>query len=79
MRIPLKKTIRILLALLILLIGCVGLVLPILNGVLFLLVGLLILSLESPALEARLDKYGRKYPKLEFWYDKCKVFVQKYF
>lgn len=79
MRMPIKKTLRLVIALVFLVIGLAGLVLPLLNGFLFILAALLILSLEVPSLEARLDIYGRKNPRIELWYDRCKAFIKKYF
>lgn len=46
------------------LLGVVGLFLPILQGVLFLLVGLWILSTESAAAAGLLSRLRRRYPKM---------------
>ncbi len=47
-----------------LLIGVVGLVLPVLQGILFICVGLLILSKESPWAHRLLLRIKKKYPKI---------------
>ena len=46
-----------------LLLGLVGLFLPILQGVLFILIGLLILSKESKMARALLVRFQQRYPK----------------
>ena len=74
-----RKTIRITLASLLLILGVAGLVLPILNGMLFIIFALLILSLEVPALEERLDRIGAKHKKVHPYYTKWKAFIKKYF
>ena len=47
-----------------LLLGVVGLFLPVLQGVLFILIGLLILSKESRMAKALLVRFKRRYPEL---------------
>ena len=42
--------------------GFIGLFLPILQGILFLLIGLFLLAPYSPFLRSQLDKLKRKYP-----------------
>jgi uncharacterized membrane protein YbaN (DUF454 family) len=46
------------------LLGIAGLVLPILQGVLFLLIGFAVLSRVSPWAQRLLDRVARRYPKL---------------
>ncbi|NQU70312.1 MAG: hypothetical protein HQ514_07165 [Rhodospirillales bacterium] len=46
------------------LLGIIGLFLPILQGILFLLVGLAVLSMESRTARAILVKLRRRFPKL---------------
>lgn len=74
-----KKTIRITLATLLFVLGVAGLVLPILNGMLFIIFAVLILSLEVPALEAWLDGTSVKHKKVHPYYVKWKHFIKKYF
>lgn len=47
-----------------LLVGVAGLFLPFLQGVLFIAIGLLLLSLYSPKLRAWMDRHTRRFPKL---------------
>lgn len=44
--------------------GIIGLFLPILQGILFLALGCMILSSESPAFRKLMDRLRTKYPKL---------------
>ena len=45
--------------------GVAGLVLPILNGIFFLALGLLLLSVYSPLAKQWLHWFGKRHPKLE--------------
>lgn len=44
--------------------GILGLFLPILQGILFLCIGVLLLSSESPRMRLLIMKLGRRYPKM---------------
>ena len=44
--------------------GILGLFLPILQGILFLCIGVLLLSSESPRMRLLIMKLGRRYPKV---------------
>ena len=44
--------------------GLVGLVLPFLQGILFLAIGLILLSLWSPKMREFIDRHTVKYPKM---------------
>lgn len=48
-----------------LVLGLLGLVLPILQGVLFLVIGLLILARHAPWARRILDELRRRYPRLD--------------
>lgn len=72
-----KRTVYILVAILLILIGLCGLVLPILNGVFFLILGFILLSFESPYVEFHLQKIVRKNVILEKWYRKLDIFMKK--
>lgn len=45
--------------------GIVSLILPVLPGWFFIVLGLYILSLDSPGMQARLDALARKYPQFD--------------
>ncbi len=59
-----KRIIRIALGSLFLLLGVVGLILPVLQGILFLIAGLLILSPESRRIRTFLGVLRRRYPAI---------------
>jgi uncharacterized membrane protein YbaN (DUF454 family) len=54
-----------------------GLVLPILNGILFLVLGLIILSFESPYIEEKLERFSKKNKHTREWYEKLHKFIKK--
>ena len=53
------------LALLCIIFGIIGLFLPFLQGILFLVVGVYLLSLVSPSLRMSMHMWGRRYPSVE--------------
>jgi uncharacterized membrane protein YbaN (DUF454 family) len=59
--------------------GIVGLFLPILQGILFIAIGLLILSRESPWAQKMLMKLEKKYPKQYAEFEKFKRKMSSYF
>lgn len=79
MKNTIRKTIRVSLATLLFVFGVAGLVLPVLNGTLLIISALLILSLEMPALEEKLDRIGTKHRRVHPYYVKWKQFIKKYF
>lgn len=75
----LKKVIHIVLGLVLVIIGVAGLILPLIHGILFLLVGLILLSFESPYVEQTLSRLAKKNKKLDDWYIRASRYVQKVF
>ena len=59
-----KRTVLFIFACIFLMLGVAGLVLPILQGILFLAVGLVILSALSATVRDWLEKHTRKFPKV---------------
>jgi uncharacterized membrane protein YbaN (DUF454 family) len=55
------------------LLGLAGLVLPVLQGILFLLVGLYLLSSESPWAARLLHKLRERFPKISGKFDEAKA------
>ena len=55
--------------------GLVGLVLPFLQGFLFIAIGLLLLSLYSPTVRRWVDKHTKKYPKLHATVEKVEGWI----
>lgn len=50
--------------------GLLGLALPFLQGILFLAIGLILLSIASPRARAWIQTRTRKYPKFHTWVEK---------
>ncbi len=59
-----KKKLVLLAGILFIILGLVGLVLPFLQGFLFLAIGLILLSLHSPKIREWTDVHTMKYPKI---------------
>ncbi len=74
-----KKLIHIFLGIALVLLGVVGLVLPILNGIIFLLLGFILLSFESPYIEFHLSKLAHKNITIGSWYEKLLIFMKRLF
>lgn len=74
-----KKIFRITLAVVLLLVGIFGLVLPILNGVIPIVIGLILLSFESKYLEGRLEHFARKNHHVEHWYHRLAKRMRTFF
>jgi uncharacterized membrane protein YbaN (DUF454 family) len=75
----LKKAFHVILGIFLLLIGVAGLVLPILNGIVFLLLGLILISFESPYIEKILSHYSEKNRHISHTYKKLNVWMRKLF
>ena len=74
-----KRTLYIFLAILLIIIGLCGLVLPILNGVIFLLLGFILLSFESPYIHRHLQRVAAKNDHVYKWYKKLDHWMRKIF
>ncbi len=74
----LKKAVHILLGGLLIAIGIAGLVLPVLNGMLFLLIGLILLSFESAYVESNLRRLAHRNKFLSKWYERLSVWMKKH-
>lgn len=57
--------------------GVAGLILPVLNGVFFILLGLVLLSIHSAFARSLLRKMGKQHPLAEKWIIKAERFVFK--
>lgn len=75
----LKKSFHIILALVLIFIGIAGMILPILDGFTFFLLGLILLSFESPYVEAHLHKIAHKNSVIGAWYEKLNTWMRKVF
>lgn len=76
----LRKTKRIgvlTLGIIFLLLGLSGLVLPFLQGFLFLAIGLLLISTYSPSVKIWLEKHTKQHPKLHAMIEKAERWITK--
>ena len=64
MRKHIKRTLILSAAVLCILLGLLGLVLPFVQGVLFIAIGLILLSLCSPTMREWMEIHTKRYPKL---------------
>lgn len=74
-----KKALVLTLATVFLLLGLAGLVLPILQGWLFLAISAILFSMYSPSMRAWMDRYTSKYPKLHAVVGKAQAWTTKVF
>lgn len=74
-----KKLIHLVLGILLIAIGVAGLVLPLLNGTLLLLLGFILLSFESKYVEEKLNKLAHKNTRIGEWYEKLARFMKRTF
>ena len=74
-----KKLFHIALGFTLILIGLLGLILPILNGVIFLLLGFILLSFQSQYVEQRLSRIAHKNSVLGEWYEKLDSWMRRIF
>jgi uncharacterized membrane protein YbaN (DUF454 family) len=59
-----KRTLRLIAGIFLLLLGCIGLFLPVLQGVLFIILGLILLAPESQLIQKALKKIEERYPDI---------------
>lgn len=57
--------------------GILGLFLPFLQGILFLIIGLLLLSAYSPSLREWMQSHTRAYPKLHYWVLRAEAWIER--
>jgi uncharacterized membrane protein YbaN (DUF454 family) len=74
-----KRTVHIMLAFVMLIIGIAGLILPILNGTLFIVIALILLSFEHKKTELFLQRLAGTHPKIEKLYLKLDNTMRKFF
>jgi hypothetical protein len=68
---PWKRWLRLIVGWTFIVLGVVGLVLPILQGVLFLAIGFAILAKDYPWADRQLDKLRRHYPQMTATFDQA--------
>ena len=72
-----KRVGILLLATFFLVVGLVGLLLPLLNGIIFILLSLVLFSVYSISAKNLLRKLGRQHPKAEKWVLKMEKWVEE--
>jgi uncharacterized membrane protein YbaN (DUF454 family) len=77
MKFYIKRTIILILGVVFVLLGIAGLFLPFLQGFLFLVVGLLLLSTVSPRLRAWVESHTRRWPKFHSWVEKADAWLRR--
>jgi uncharacterized membrane protein YbaN (DUF454 family) len=75
---PLKRALVLIVGWAFILLGIVGLFLPVLQGILFLLVGLVILSSEYVWAHHLLRRVGERFPKLQSMIDRAKLRAERW-
>ncbi len=79
MRNQIRKILYLLLGLVLILLGIAGLVLPIINGTILLIIGFIIISFESPTLEKKLYTLTQKNAIIHSLYVKIDKFLRTFF
>ncbi|MEI6280459.1 MAG: hypothetical protein WCP17_00450 [bacterium] len=74
-----KRALIIVIAVISILLGLIGLVLPILQGILFLFIGFFLLSFSFPETRTLIEKYTQKYPHLHSATIKIEKWIKKIF
>ena len=78
MRKQAKKVAVLTLGIVFIILGLLGLVLPFLQGILFLVIGLMLISLCIPEVRVWIDKHTERYPKLHPIIHKVESWILKF-
>ena len=70
---------RIFIGIILVLFGVAGIILPVLQGIPFLLAGLIVLSFDIPSLEKKLERFVKKHHKVEELYLALRKVLKKKF
>ena len=73
-----KKVLILTLAIIFILFGLLGLVLPVLQGILFLIIGLMLLSLYFPRIRHHIAKHAEKSPHASALLNKAEKWIAKF-
>lgn len=74
-----KLFLKILLATFLILLGVLGVILPLLHGLGFLIAGIIILSFEFPQIDKYIDKHLNRNQHIKKMYEKIHKFLRKHF
>lgn len=72
-----KRVIVVSIAFAFLFIGLIGLVLPVIQGLLSIFVGIILLSLYSPTIRKWTEKHTERFPKLHEFVKKIEAWIEK--
>ncbi|MDB5225389.1 MAG: hypothetical protein JWL87_341 [Candidatus Adlerbacteria bacterium] len=75
----LKRVFIVTLGVLFIIVGLLGLVLPLLQGWFFLAIGGLLLSMYSPGIRTWMDRHTIKYPKLHAFVQRAHTWTERVF
>jgi len=73
-----KKILILTLGIIFILLGLLGLFLPFLQGIFFLIIGFMILSLYFPKIRLHMQKHTHKYPRFFSLIDKAEKWIAKF-
>jgi len=77
MRKKIKRAVVLTIGVIFIILGLLGLVLPFLQGVIFLAIGFILLSFHSPKIRLWIEKHTEKYPRLFFITKKIEKWMTK--
>ena len=72
-----KRAAVLIVGVLFVLLGLLGLFLPFLQGIIFLVIGALLLSAYSPTLREALQSHTRNYPRLHYWVLRAEAWIER--
>jgi uncharacterized protein len=75
----LKKLFHLVLGIILIALGLAGLILPVLNGTILLVLGFILLSFESTYVEYHLHRIAHKNTKVGEWYEKLRTWMRRVF
>lgn len=73
----LKRLLILIAALVFIILGVAGLALPFLQGFLFLIIGIILLSITSPRMRAWVDSHTVRYPRIHRVVEKMRARIEK--
>ncbi len=73
-----KKAILFVMGIIFIILGLLGLFLPILQGILFLFIGTLLISTSNPEINAFIHKFALKYPNIKKALEKTENYIAKF-
>ncbi len=78
MKLKLKRILIRIAGVFFLVLGLIGLALPFLQGILFLVIGAILLSISSTRIRSWVESHTHKYPKTHEYFEKTERWLMKY-